>query len=1501
MGDDDRSITRSAKFLAAPPELVPDKYMMWKKKMAIWEMATTVVEEKRAPTVFLSLTGKAMEAILEINPKELNSKEGMEKLYEKLDTLFAVDTAQAALSAYGSFEKFVRPASMSISDFNVEFDRMVQQLREHDIKLPEVVLAYRALKSADLGEENEKLVVATVRELTLKEMMLQIRKIMGIRPGMLVHSSTASVSVVKTEPLEVQHWESTEKEHQNPSDTLYSSGSQSNHRGNRGRYRGAFGGYGGSSKGRGNNRGSVGRGKFAAKNLKQNPLGRDGKPSKCAVCGSIMHWVKNCPHADDAENDGDDSVFEANIVLMSQQGPAGGGPTLLGETLGSMVLDSGCPRSVCGKTWYDCYLDALPEKFKKNLELQESEASFRFGNGETLKSLFKVSLPCRLAGNDVKIVTDVVNSEIPLLLSKNAMKKSSVKLDFGKDSLFMFGKKLRLHCTTSGHYFVPLGRPGGGSDTSVVLFSTSHIEQKSEKEKKQVALKLHKQFSHPSEGKLMSLVTNSGIKDRVFLKSIEEVSENCDLCQRYKRTPSRPVVGFPLASRFNEVVSMDLKDIAGVKIIHLIDNFSRYSAALRVNSKDSEEVINAIFKVWIAYFGAPEQFLSDNGGEFDNEKFRDSAQNLNIIVKTTPAQSPWSNGICERHNAVINDMVVKTMEETKCRFDLALSWSLSSKNALHNVCGFSPNQLVFGYNPSLPTVLINRAPALEKVSCSEVVAENLNALHAARNAFIQCEASEKIARALRHQIRPGLARTYSNGDIVFYKRNQSARWLGPGTVIGSENKQVLVKHGGTYVRVHPCRLQLFNKHSVEDLGGVSQGDVCSEEVTPPRPDMEHYKSSPQDKFLDDIEEEIDWEGSCGASGQSSQLIPQNIPADDSEIPQNVPVNDNENRRKPGRPPKTVEKVVVTRVNLPKIGQEILCKLKSSVDEDWQKLSVVSRAGKATGKNKYCFNVLKPGEEPFWLDFEKSVEQWKDSGDALEEEGAVSSRSIEIEDDNFQDCLVVSEEDYSEAKNKELRSWSENNVYEEVKYQNQDCITTTWVCTMKHDKDGPVPKARLVARGFQDKDVDLVRSDSPTCSKESLRVLLVVAASSSWQLNSMDIKTAFLQGRKFERDVFIFPPKEAEVSLSIVWKLKKCVYGLSDASREWYLTVREELMKSGMRPSKYDQALFTWHSGQKICGIMSTHVDDFCWAGTPSFERKVIAEIKKVFVIKTEEYSCFKYLGLDIQQSRNKEIVVKQEEYVKSIAMITGPSGYTDDTTLCENDLKQCRSIIGKLNWLATQTRPDLSYEVSALTSALKEKKVGSISAINKVTRKAKKSPSKLLAPNLGDLQKLKIVCYCDASFGSLESCGSQGGYVVFLEGSNGNHMPISWQSNRIKRVVKSTHAAETLAMVDAMEASIYYQSYLLDLLGLPDDLNLIPIHCKTDNKALFQSVMTTTQILDKRLRIETAIIREVLERKEIAKLDWIPTDVQLSDGLTKSGVPSDKLLGHLHEPMKPLP
>ena len=65
-----------------------------------------------------------------------------------------------------------------------------------------------------------------------------------------------------------------------------------------------------------------------------------------------------------------------------------------------------------------------------------------------------------------------------------------------------------------------------------------------------------------------------------------------------------------------------------------------------------------------------------------------------------------------------------------------------------------------------------------------------------------------MTRGLCHQTRTYSDLKYFTGDIVYYKRNNNNEWKGPGTAIGQDGQQVLVKHGGSYVRVHPCRLLL---------------------------------------------------------------------------------------------------------------------------------------------------------------------------------------------------------------------------------------------------------------------------------------------------------------------------------------------------------------------------------------------------------------------------------------------------------------------------------------------------------------------------------------------------------------------------------------------------------------------------------------------------------------------------------------------------------------------
>ena len=107
------------------------------------------------------------------------------------------------------------------------------------------------------------------------------------------------------------------------------------------------------------------------------------------------------------------------------------------------------------------------------------------------------------------------------------------------------------------------------------------------------------------------------------------------------------------------------------------------SACTRVPSKRPESIIKEIFTHWIGVYGQAKQFPTDNGGEFINEDFVTLCESFNIAVQATGAEAPWSNGLVERHNLVLSDMLDKVMEDTYCDFDVALAWCLNAKNKMY--------------------------------------------------------------------------------------------------------------------------------------------------------------------------------------------------------------------------------------------------------------------------------------------------------------------------------------------------------------------------------------------------------------------------------------------------------------------------------------------------------------------------------------------------------------------------------------------------------------------------------------------------------------------------------------------------------------------------------------------------------------------------------------------------------------------------------------------------
>ncbi|CAI7784742.1 unnamed protein product [Closterium sp. NIES-54] len=160
---------------------------------------------------------------------------------------------------------------------------------------------------------------------------------------------------------------------------------------------------------------------------------------------------------------------------------------------------------------------------------------------------------------------------------------------------------------------------------------------------------------------------------------------------------------------------------------------------------------------------------------------------------------------------------------------------------------------------------------------------------------------------------------------------------------------------------------------------------------------------------------------------------------------------------------------------------------------------------------------------------------------------------------------------------EMASWKSTSTYvDEVPPPEANIVDGMWTFTVKRSPGSPPAfKARYVARGFsQRQGVDFFQTFSPTPKITTLRVLLHVAAHRDYELHSLDFSTTFLQGSMHEEIWLRRPPGfTGSFPRGTQWSLRRPVYGLHQAPREWHNTLRMTLAALGFAPSTADPSLF----------------------------------------------------------------------------------------------------------------------------------------------------------------------------------------------------------------------------------------------------------------------------------------------------------------------------------------
>ena len=1548
-------------------------YKRYRQLAKIWATVSTVTEEHKAMTLIMSLKDKALDIALTIDEELLKTKKGegdpantivgVELLLQKLDEIYL--ESDDSLSKYESFENLRRKPAQLMTEFILIFESLERDLKkDHGLTLPELVLAYKLLKAANLNSADERLARATCTTMTMVDMK---KSLLRLSDTQLQKDKTEGASnlpiTVKTEPcyLASNDGQFPQEDRATEQQQIDQSSSQTEeevlfNRNNRGNFRGR----------------PQGQRPFEQRNSYAN-----GPPQVCYGCYAPGHYIRDCPlrppfsfrgpyrpphppynqqpmnymqqpqnqyrpnqrqrqpnpaynqqipyylsdmiqHNEafygysDQENYTEEPV-EKPVFFQNSVGQEEEAIFLVGETVNKALLDSGASRTVAGETWYKCFLDSLDEVTRSTVKESPSELIFRFGVGK-LEAIKKTIIPVTFCTHEILLEVHIVNTDIPLLLSLKSMKNMKVKLDFEANVVTVQDKDYPLELTTSGHYVVSIKDDNQRMDGLIML-----AEDKSKEiDEKKKASKLHRRFAHAHSSKIIQLLKNAGVDSSKLENHLKDLDLNCEFCITHKRAHPRPKVSLPMANSFNELVAVDLKLIEGRWIIHAIDYLTRFSSVAVLKNKTSEEVIDKFFTIWIAIFGPPQRILSDNGGEFVSLAFESLCESFDMLQLTTAAESPFSNGVCERHNSLIGEMTEKVYNDVKCPLNVALMWATHAKNTLINIHGFSPYQLVFGTNPNIPGASSSNLPALQGVTPSQTVANHLNSLHKAREAYIKVENSDRLRRALTGRIYEGTHQRFIPGDTVYFKRTNTKEWHGPAKVIGQEGTNVLVKNGGMLVRVHPCKI--VRKQEADDqINRKTKDDAAT-------PHLGTNETATQDNFAipelttsdiptqDIVKPEIVTEGTAAQIEEAVETVEIDSRDTDDKLPdtsdrassqtqgtQEPP--DEFKSKAPIQQTKTKDLVktktntknkkgLITAVNK---GDTVL--YKEPQTNDWQKAKLTSRGASINSTNKNYWNVTSEDNKAFGINLDKL--DWMRMDNKEEE-------SIKFAETVTEEIFVLKTnksqaEKFQQSREAEIQSWKDFEVFTEVSkkdYPNNTPLSCTWV---EKEKDDNVHKSRLCIRGFEEENPP--RADSPTTGKNTLRMFLGLAAANNWKIEMIDIRAAFLQSDPLERVVLIKPPKEFRRDGDTVWLLNKPVYGLNDASRRWFLTAKRLLEKLNCKPLTLDNSAYIYRNQEgNLSGFLTIHVDDFLVGGNKEFKTKVIEELMKILKTSCREQDKFRYIGWDICQDENG-IQIDQNAYKETIepVKISFSRMHQTDHELNEYEKKQYQKVLGQLTWITSQSRPDIRFKVLERSIKANKPLVADLIQINLVVKKLKKTSYNILIPIISkDPSRYTIMAFSDASVHNLPgNVSSTKAYIIFLRCEN-KVIPLTWSSKKIARVCKQIILAECIALSSAIDEAAVMRDTLIEAIynGDTNDTS-IPITVYTDSYSVFSNIYSDNPAEDLKLRREVAGIKQQIDWKEIKCVKWVQDKLQLADCLTKATASPTELIRVLQSGLIP--
>jgi hypothetical protein len=409
--------------------------------------------------------------------------------------------------------------------------------------------------------------------------------------------------------------------------------------------------------------------------------------------------------------------------------------------------------------------------------------------------------------------------------------------------------------------------------------------------------------------------------------------------------------------------------------------------------------------------------------------------------------------------------------------------------------------------------------------------------------------------------------------------------------------------------------------------------------------------------------------------------------------------------------------------------------------------------------------------------------------------------------------------------------------------------------------------------------------APVARWDTIRAILSLAASKSWCVFQLDVKSAFLHGELVE-DVYVNQPLGFQTAdKNQVYKLKKALYGLKQAPRAWYSKIESYFSMEKFVKCSHEHTLFVKSEGADKILIVSLYVDDLIYTGNDDLMMKQFKDSMKEKISMTDLGKMKYFLGVEVSQT-HQGIFIHQSKYASEILSRFGMEDcnkvcspivpgckLVKDETGRSTDSTSYKQMIGCLMYLLA-TRPDMAFSVCLAARYMERPTELHVAAVKRILRYLKGTMSHGILYKHCSREELRLVGWTDSDYaGDYDDRKSTSGYA-FTMGTGA----ISWCSKKQPIVTLSTTEAEFVATASCACQGMWLRNILKQL--SQEQAGATIVYC--DNSSSIKlSKNPVMHGRSKHIDVRYHFLRE-LNKDGVIELRHCKSEEQLADIMTKA-------------------